>query len=335
MPDNADKPLISIQNLKTYYPVKKGLFGKTGAYLKAVDDVSLDVFPGETLGLVGESGCGKSTLGRSIIRLENPVSGHVYYKGNDLASCSMKEMKPFRSDLQIIFQDPYSSLNPREKVGRILGEPLIVHHRVTDRKEEREEIDRVLELVGLPENAKDRYPNEFSGGQRQRIGIARALILRPKFVVCDEPVSALDVSIQAQIMNLMIDLQKELGLTYLFIAHGLGVVHYISNRIAVMFRGKIVEMASKNDLMDHPLHPYTSVLLDSYPVPDPELRDRRRSIDTNTVTDSDRPVNGCCFCDRCGHAFEKCRQSEPQLRGENHKVACFLYEGNAEEKRRE
>jgi len=320
-----DRPLISIQDLKTYYPIKKGLFGKTGAYLKAVDGVSLDVLSGETVGLVGESGCGKSTLGRSIIRLEDPVSGHVYYKEHDLAACSMQEMKPFRSDLQIIFQDPYSSLNPREKVGGILGEPLVVHHRVTSKEEEYREIDRVLELVGLPRNAKERYPNEFSGGQRQRIGIARALILRPKFVVCDEPVSALDVSIQAQIMNLMIDLQKELGLTYLFIAHGLGVVHYISNRIAVMFRGKIVEIASRDDLIGQPLHPYTSVLLNSYPIPDPALRNRHRSIDANRVIDSDRPAEGCCFYDRCSRAFEKCRQFEPRMVGEHHKVACFLY----------
>lgn len=320
-----DRPLISIQDLKTYYPIKKGLFGKTGAYLKAVDGVSLDVLSGETVGLVGESGCGKSTLGRSIIRLEDPVSGHVYYKEQDLAACSMQEMKPFRSDLQIIFQDPYSSLNPREKIGGILGEPLVVHHRVTSKEEEYREIDRVLELVGLPRNAKERYPNEFSGGQRQRIGIARALILRPKFIVCDEPVSALDVSIQAQIMNLMIDLQKELGLTYLFIAHGLGVVHYISNRIAVMFRGKIVEIASRDDLIGQPLHPYTSVLLNSYPIPDPVLRDRPRHIDTNSVIDSDRLLKGCCFYDRCSRAFEKCRQLEPRMVGEHHKVACFLY----------
>ena len=316
------QPLFSIHDLKTYYSAKRNLLGRTTSYLRAVDGVSFDIHAGETVGLVGESGCGKSTLGRTILRLETPYAGNILYEGNDLAELSQKEMLPYRKQLQIVFQDPYSSLNPRQRVRDILSEPLHVHSDLS-KSEVREKIDEILATVGLPGNAKDRFPNEFSGGQRQRIGIARALILSPRFVVCDEPVSALDVSVQAQIMNLLVDLQQGLGLTYLFIAHGLGVVRYISTRIAVMYLGKIVEFADTKELVRNPLHPYSSLLLNSYPVPDPEKRSRPREA---FVCEEGPVGTSCCrFCSRCPYATERCRNEEPELRGSTHQVACFLH----------
>ncbi|GEK34757.1 ABC transporter ATP-binding protein [Kurthia sibirica] len=266
-----NKPLLVLANVKTYYPVKTGFMNLKTDYIKAVDDVSFELMAGETLGLVGESGCGKSTLGRTIIGLEPLTEGRILFNGNELNFKT--ERVSLSKQIQIVFQDPYSSLNPRQTVGKLLAEPLHVH-KIVAKNEVETEVERLLELVGLPKTAKERYPHEFSGGQRQRIGIARALALRPKLIICDEPVSALDVSIQAQIMNLFKQLQQELGLTYLFIAHGLGAVKYISDRIAVMYAGKIVEIGSAEQIFTNPQHDYTKKLLNAYPVPDP----RKRSI---------------------------------------------------------
>ncbi|MNW51514.1 Oligopeptide transport ATP-binding protein OppF [compost metagenome] len=273
--DKGIQPLLSVENLKKYYPIRSGLASKAVGEVKAVDDVSFSIYPGETLGLVGESGSGKSTIGKTIVGLEQPTEGRILFDGKDISKLSYKEMKGLRSELQIVFQDPYSSLNPRKRIADLLAEPLKVH-RVVPVKDIPGEVDRLLELVGLPRNSRNRYPHEFSGGQRQRIGIARALSLKPRLIICDEPVSALDVSIQAQILNLLKDLQKELNLTYLFIAHGLGAVKYVSDRIAVMHQGKIVEIGSKSEIFHEPKHPYTKALLDASPIADPRLRNKKR-----------------------------------------------------------
>ncbi|MNW44680.1 Oligopeptide transport ATP-binding protein OppF [compost metagenome] len=263
--NNGLQPLLTLENLKKYYP----------SDVKAVDGVSFQIYPSETLGLVGESGSGKSTIGKMIVGLEKPTDGRILFDGRDISGLSSKEMMNLRSELQIVFQDPYSSLNPRKRIADLLAEPLKVH-RIVPAKDISGEVDRLLELVRLPRSSKNRYPHEFSGGQRQRIGIARALSLKPKLIICDEPVSALDVSIQAQVLNLLKDLQKELNLTYLFIAHGLGAVKYVSDRIAVMHQGKIVEIGNKAEIFHDPKHPYTKALLDASPIADPRLRNKKK-----------------------------------------------------------
>ncbi|MCI1944380.1 ABC transporter ATP-binding protein [Clostridium luticellarii] len=325
----APAPLLSIKKLKTYYPIKRGILSKTVGYIKAVDGVDLEIYQGETLGLVGESGCGKSSMGRTIVRLENPTEGSIIFNNEDIAGYSNKRMTSIRTDLQIIFQDPYSSLNPKKRVYDILAEPLKVHKIVPEDKIPGQ-IDKLLDAVELPKNFKNRYPNQFSGGQRQRVGIARALALNPKLIVCDEPVSALDVSTQAQVLNLLKDLQKKLNLTYLFIAHGLGAVKYISDRIAVMYLGKIVEIASKDEIFKNPRHPYTKALLSAYPVPNPHMRNKERVILEGDVPSPANPPQGCRFHTRCKFARENvCDKDTPELKqvkgaeGE-HLSACFF-----------
>jgi oligopeptide transport system ATP-binding protein len=316
------EPLITVDGLKTYYPIKKGILSRTVGHIKAVDGVSFSIFEGETLGLVGESGCGKSTIGRSIVRLENPTEGKIFFQGDDITGLSNKQMSDYRSNLQIIFQDPFSSLNPRKRIKDIIAEPLKVHHIVPP-KDIQKRVDELLDMVGLPKHYKNRYPHEFSGGQRQRIGIARALSLNPKLIVCDEPVSALDVSIQAQVLNLLSDLQKELNLTYLFIAHGLGAVKYISDRIAVMYLGKVVEIAKTEEIFKNPKHPYSLALLNAYPVPNPNLRNKERIVIQGDVPSPANPPKGCRFHTRCPIAMDICRQQVPELKGTDHAVACF------------
>jgi oligopeptide transport system ATP-binding protein len=316
------EPLITVDGLKTYYPIKKGILSRTVGHVKAVDGVSFSIFEGETLGLVGESGCGKSTIGRSIVRLENPTEGKIIFQGDDITGLSNKQMSDYRSNLQIIFQDPFSSLNPRKRIKDIIAEPLKVH-QIVQPKDIQKRVDELLDMVGLPKHYKNRYPHEFSGGQRQRIGIARALSLNPKLIVCDEPVSALDVSIQAQVLNLLSDLQKELNLTYLFIAHGLGAVKYISDRIAVMYLGKVVEVAKTEDIFKNPKHPYSLALLNAYPVPNPNLRNKERIVIQGDVPSPANPPKGCRFHTRCPIAMDICRQQVPELKGTDHAVACF------------
>nr|WP_154893850.1 oligopeptide/dipeptide ABC transporter ATP-binding protein [Paenibacillus xylanexedens] len=317
----AQEPLLRIEGLKTYYPIKRGLLSRTVGNVKAVDDISLELYPGETLGLVGESGCGKSTIGRSIIRLENPTDGRIWFEGQEITKSTMLDLRRERTKMQMIFQDPYSSLNPRMRVQELLAEPMRVHGLATGAELETR-IDHLLDTVGIPRSYKQRFPHEFSGGQRQRIGIARALSLNPKLIVCDEPVSALDVSIQAQILNLLKELQRELGLTYLFIAHGLGAVKYISTRIAVMYLGKVVEIGTKEQIFANPRHPYTQALLNAYPVPDPRKRGQDRIVLQGDVPSPASPPSGCRFHTRCAYAQAMCKEQEPLLQGEEHAVAC-------------
>ncbi|WP_045516650.1 ABC transporter ATP-binding protein [Neobacillus niacini] len=318
-------PLIEVKDLKTYYPIKKGIFSKTVGHVKAVDGVSFSIYPGETLGLVGESGCGKSTIGRTLIRLEQATEGQILFDGQDLTSTTNKNLVSMRKNFQIIFQDPYSSLNPRKRVKDILAEPLLVHH-IVDPAQVNKRVDELMVMVGLPRQSKNRYAHEFSGGQRQRIGIARALSLNPKLIICDEPVSALDVSIQAQILNLLNDLQKQLDLTYLFIAHGLGAVKYISDRIAVMYLGEIVEIGETRDVIKNPKHPYTKALLNAYPIPNPHLRAKERVFIQGDVPSPANPPQGCRFHTRCPIATQTCREGKPKLEGGVHKAACFAVE---------
>ncbi|MTT30492.1 dipeptide ABC transporter ATP-binding protein [Terrilactibacillus sp. BCM23-1] len=317
------KPLLEVVNLKKYYPIKKGIISKTVGHVKAVDGISFSVYPGETMGLVGESGCGKSTTGRSIVRLDDPTDGDVIFQNKNLANLSKNEMRKLRTDLQIIFQDPYSSLNPRKRIGDLLAEPLRAH-KLAEGEEIERKVNNILEIVGLTKYHKSRYPHEFSGGQRQRIGIARALILNPKLIICDEPVSALDVSIQAQVLNLLKDLQKEFNLTYVFIAHGLGAVKYISDRITVMYLGKIVEIAPTEEIFNQPRHPYTKILLSAYPVPNPHMRNREQIVVEGDVPSPANPPKGCAFHTRCPFAQPICREKTPPLDGENHQVACHF-----------
>ena len=318
--------LLSVRNLVKRFPVKGGILGREVGSVKAVQNVSFDIFRGETLGLVGESGCGKSTLGRCILRLIEPTEGEIIFKGQDITRINQTEMRKLRRNMQIIFQDPYASLNPRMTIEDILGEPLIIHNLAPNRDARRKRIFELLDLVGLRREAITRYPHEFSGGQRQRICIARALAVQPEFLVCDEPVSALDVSIQAQIVNLMQDLQKELKLTYLFIAHDLKVVEHISSRVAVMYLGKIAEIAQGEELYAHPKHPYTKALLSAIPIPDPN-HTRDRVILQGDVPSPLNPPSGCFFHPRCPIAQEKCSIDYPELRDVSawdgtHRAAC-------------
>lgn len=320
---NMDKPLIEIKHLEKYYPIKKGIISRTVGHIKAVDGLNFEIYPGETLALVGESGCGKSTTGRSIVKLDEPTGGQIIFNGRDLSSLNGADLRKARLDLQIIFQDPYSSLNPRKRIGDLLAEALLAH-KLASKEEAVKKVDDMLEIVGLTKSHKNRYPHEFSGGQRQRIGIARALILEPKLIVCDEPVSALDVSIQAQILNLLKDLQKKFRLTYLFIAHGLGAVKYISDRIAVMYLGKIVEIGKTEDIFKNPKHPYTQALLNAYPIPNPHLRNRERIVLAGDVPSPANPPKGCSFHTRCPIAKDICRQQTPELLGDSQSIACHF-----------
>jgi oligopeptide transport system ATP-binding protein len=324
--ETASDILINVQNLKMYFPVTAGLiFQRKIADVKAVDGINLHVKRGETLGLVGESGCGKSTTGRAILQLYKPTAGTVNFGGTELTQLRAGDMRRMRRRMQMIFQDPYASLNPRMSVGSIIGEPLQIHGLASGGRARKERIQDLMRVVGLNPYYANRYPHEFSGGQRQRIGIARALAVEPDFIVADEPVSALDVSIQAQIINLMEDLQQQFGLTYLFIAHDLSVVRHISDRVGVMYLGKMMEMADRNELYENPLHPYTKALLSAVPVPDPAVeRTRERIILTGDVPSPLRPPSGCVFHTRCPIAVEECRQAIPEWRdvGTEHFVAC-------------
>jgi len=319
-----EQPLLDVRDLKKYFPVKGGVLSKTVGYVYAVDGVSFSLREGESLGLVGESGCGKSTTARAILRLIEPSSGEIFFEGRDLCKLDDREMRSMRRYMQIVFQDPYASLDPRRTVGEIVGEPLEAF-KVGTKKERQERVAYLLEKVGLsPEHAR-RYPHEFSGGQRQRIGIARALALNPKLVIGDEPVSALDVSIQAQVINLLEDLQQEFRLSYIIIAHDLAVVEHICDRIAVMYLGRIVEIARDKDLYTSPLHPYTIALLSAIPMPDPNVT-KKRIILEGDVPNPMHPPPGCNFHTRCSHAKEICRASVPTLKdvGDGHLVACHL-----------
>lgn len=323
----TDAPLMEVRSLRKHYPVRGGIFGRQQDTVKAVEDVSFELRAGETLGLVGESGCGKSTLGRTLMRLEEPTDGDVLFDGNDLAHASPTELFALRRNVQMIFQDPYSSLNPRITVGEAVREPLDIH-RLGDESERRERVDELLVQVGLSPAAKGRYPHEFSGGQRQRIGIARSLALQPRVIVADEPVSALDVSVQGQVLNLLVALQRDLGLTYLFISHDLSVVEYLSDRVAVMYLGRIVEIADRADLFARPAHPYTRALLESVPVPDPARRRDRVPVQGETPS-AVNPPSGCAFHPRCPFATQACTESVPDLEpvadSETHRTACLRH----------
>jgi oligopeptide transport system ATP-binding protein len=320
---SAEEKLLAVRDLRKHFAIKGGILSRTIDKVHAVDGVSFDIGKGETLGLVGESGCGKSTTGRCILRLIEPSSGEVWFKGADVTRMDGEALRALRRDMQIIFQDPYASLNPRLKVGAIIGEALTIHKLASSPRALEERVVQLLERVGLQADHIHRFPHEFSGGQRQRIGIARALAVDPKLIVCDEPVSALDVSIQAQVINLLEDLQEEFGLTYLFIAHDLSVVEHISTRVAVMYLGRVVEIAPSRDLYDNPLHPYTEALLSAVPIPDPTVK-RTRIMLQGDVPNPIRPPSGCHFHTRCPIAKPDCAQRVPELRESNpgHWVSC-------------
>ena len=317
-------PLLEVSDLRKHYPVRKGVLSRTVGYVYAVDGISFTIDKGETLGLVGESGCGKSTTGKTILRLIDPTSGAIKLRGERIDGLSRQDMRPYRRELQVVFQDPYSSLNPRMTVQQIVAEPL-VNYGISRGQELADRVTTLFDKVGLRREQMNRYPHEFSGGQRQRIGIARALALNPELIVCDEPVSALDVSVQAQVINLLEDLQAEFRLSYLFIAHDLAVVEHISHRVAVMYLGKIVELTDKVSLFKAPLHPYTEALLSAVPVPEPEAK-RRRIILVGDVPSPINPPSGCRFHTRCPYAEARCRVEEPQMREvrPGHFVACHL-----------
>ncbi len=318
--------ILRVNNLKQHFPVHGGILLRKIGQVSALDGVSFTVHKGETLGVVGESGCGKTTLGRSVIRLYRPTAGEVTFDGTDITHLRQKDLRELRREMQMIFQDPFESLNARHTVGEILEEPFIIH-RIGSRKERQQKVSELLERVGLSATAGRRYPHEFSGGQRQRIGIARAVALKPRLIICDEPVSALDVSIQSQILNLLIELQEEMGLTYIFIAHDLAVVKHMSDRIAVMYLGKIMEMTSSERINANPLHPYTQALISAIPVPDPTA-DREKIILSGDVPSPLNPPSGCCFHTRCPVAKEICQTSVPSLEkqpgDDDHQVACHF-----------
>ncbi|GAB5559275.1 MAG: dipeptide ABC transporter ATP-binding protein [Synoicihabitans sp.] len=323
--DTPGAPILELRNLQMHFPVREGVFNRAAKFCKAVDGVSLTLEAGETLGLVGESGCGKSTLGKCVVRLNQPTDGQILYDGVDLAPLKRKELKPYRRDLQMVFQDPVESLNARHTIGEILAEPFIIHG-IGDRESRKASVAALLERVGLPANAADRYPFEFSGGQRQRIGLARAIALNPRVLVCDEPVSALDVSIQSQVLNLFLELQREMGLSYIFIAHNLAVVKHVSDRIAIMYLGRVVEMAPADEVYRDARHPYTRALISA--IPQPEARRKsERIVMTGDVPSPIDPPSGCPFHPRCPHATEKCKAETPALRpapdgAEGHTVSC-------------
>ena len=326
-----DDLLLEVNNLKMYFPVTAGLiFQRAVAQIKAVDDISFFVRRGETLGLVGESGCGKTTTGRCILQLYKPTDGQIMFEGQELVGLSTRQMRQMRRQMQVIFQDPFSSLNPRMTAGNIIGEPLIVHGLVKSKEEYRERVAELLQNVGLNPYMADRFPHEFSGGQRQRIGVARALSVDPKLIVCDEPVSALDVSIQAQVINLLEDLQERFSLTYLFIAHDLSVVRHISDRVAVMYLGRLVEIADRNEIYRNPFHPYTKALLSAVPIPDPVIdAQRERIILSGEVPSPLNPPSGCVFHPRCPIAIDDCNQAIPSLREvePGHWASCIRVPG--------
>lgn len=317
--------LLKVDNLKKYFPITGGLFGKTVSHVKAVDDVSFYVRKGETLGLVGESGCGKSTTGRVLMRLIEATEGKVVFEDQELTSLNSNAMRKMRKEIQMVFQDPFASLNPRHTVEKILEEPLIVHG-IGDKEERKRRVREMLEVVGLSSYHAKRYPHQFSGGQRQRIGIARALMTKPKLIIADEPVSALDVSIQSQVLNLLEDLQKDFGLTYIFIAHDLGVVKHISDRVGVMYLGRLVEITESEKLYEKPLHPYTRALLDSIPIPDPDIKKDRELLSGDLPSPSNPPL-GCAFHTRCRDCMDICKTTRPEMKEvePGHFAACHLY----------
>lgn len=319
-------PILSVEDLSKYYQTKKSVFSKNAESVKAVDGVSFEVFEGETLGLVGESGCGKTTIGKQLVGLEKPTTGKIVYQGQEIQDLKTAEMKGIRTDIQMVFQDPYSSLNPRKHIYEILSQPML-YHKVSTPDTIESDLERLLDMVGLSKNVLGRYPKEFSGGQRQRIGIAKALSLNPKLLICDEPVSALDVSVQAQILNLLKSLQKELKLSSIFIGHGLSAVRYVSDRIAVMYLGKIVEVGNAEEVFRNPVHPYTKALLAASPIPDPDKAKRTAPILQGEIGSNTNPPSGCRFHPRCAYATERCRMEEPCLKqcGE-WKVACHYSE---------
>jgi oligopeptide transport system ATP-binding protein len=322
--DSGETPLLDVRHVKKYFPIRRGVLQREVARVHAVDDVSFAVREGETLGLVGESGCGKSTLGRTIVRLFEPTDGQIIFQGTSIESFGTRRMRPLRREIQMVFQDPYASLNPRKRVGTIVSDPMRIHD-LGSRSEQKKRVGEILETVGLSPEHYNRFPHEFSGGQRQRIGIARALALRPKLIIADEPVSALDVSIQSQMLNLFDDLQKELQLTYVFIAHDLGVVRHVSDRIAVMYLGKIVELSPAEELYTRPIMPYTEALLSAVPIPDPDLAEKReRIVLEGDVPSPINPPSGCRFHPRCRYMTDVCKELEPPLvdYGNGHLAAC-------------
>jgi oligopeptide transport system ATP-binding protein len=321
---NGSQPLVEVKHVKKYFPIRKGVLQREVARVHAVDDVSFSVQPGETLGLVGESGCGKSTLGRTIVRLLEPTAGEITFEGRRIEELSSRQLRPLRREMQMVFQDPYASLNPRKRVGTIIEDPMKIH-KLGNAKERKARVEQLLETVGLSPEHYNRFPHEFSGGQRQRIGIARALALQPKLIVADEPVSALDVSIQSQMLNLLEDLQREFNLTYIFIAHDLGVVRHVSDRIAVMYLGKLVELSPAEELYTRPIMPYTEALLSAVPIPDPDLAaSRQRIVLEGDVPSPINPPTGCRFHPRCRYATQVCAEVEPPLveYGNGHLAAC-------------
>lgn len=316
--------LLSVREITKWFPVDDKLIGKPTSFVKAVDGVSFDVYRGEVLGLVGESGCGKTTISRSILGLIQPTSGSIVFEGQELMGMKKKQLRSMRSDLQIVFQDPYSSLSPRMQIGDTIAEPMEIQ-KIGTRNERRQRVEELLEIVGLEKGFANRYPHEFSGGQRQRIGIARVLAANPKFMICDEPVSALDVSVRSQILNLLIDLKRDFGLTMLFISHDLSVVEYICDRIVVMYLGKVMEIAKRDDLYNNPSHPYTQALLSAIPVPDPTVKRERIFLEGDTPSPVNPPL-GCRFCTRCAKAQDICHTIAPELKKieEGHMVACHF-----------
>ena len=322
----SQAPILEVRNLVKYFPIYKGALRKRlVGQVHAVDGVSFSISPGETLGLVGESGCGKSTTARTIVRLQNPTSGEIIFNGVNLATLKNSEMREMRQNIQMIFQDPYASLNPRMRVGEVLKEPLREHGLATDPKELHQKALKMLELVGLDPEFINRFPHEFSGGQRQRIGIARALMLEPSLIICDEPISALDVSVQAQIVNLLEDLQKELGLAYLFVAHDLSMIRHISHRVAIMYLGALVELGNCDDIYQKPMHPYTQAFLSSVPIPDPKIQKNRGKVSLEgEIPSAISPPSGCRFRTRCKYACDRCAQERPEMREmePGHWVAC-------------